>query len=98
MNTPLAFWRDYKRRQPQAVGIFGGHLASASADAILEGEPSVDMVLRGDAEESFPQLIDTLLDDGALDAVPGLIYRHGDAVRHSPIHAHNPDLDTLPLA
>src|ERR1700682_2594868 len=70
MNHTLSILTEVKRRRPQTIGILGGHLASMSATPILEGEPCVDMILRGDAEETFSQLIDTLMEHGDLGSVP----------------------------
>ena len=97
MNHTLSILTEVKRRRPQTIGILGGHLASMSATPILEGEPCVDMILRGDAEETFSQLIDTLMEHGDLGSVPGLSYRGGEGVLQSGANGRNPDLDTLPL-
>jgi anaerobic magnesium-protoporphyrin IX monomethyl ester cyclase len=96
MNHTLSILTEVKRRQPQTIGVLGGHLASMSATPILEGEPCVDLILRGDSEESFSQLIDTLIERGDLGAVPGLSYRADGQVVQSCVHGRNPDLDALP--
>lgn len=73
--------------------VFGGVHATFRPEEALEHG---DYVLRGEAEESFPALLDALNNGGDLGAIPGLTFRDGREVRHNPDAPYIADLDRLP--
>lgn len=65
---------------------------------ILQGDPSVDVVVRGEGEQSLPDLCDALAARASLAKVQGIAYRdggHPTTTGRSPLL---PDLDVLPMA
>ena len=94
-----------KEALPDAWVVLGGLTASGFAREILEDFPSVDFVIRGDAEQPLLQLVQRCLD--ASDAqlpdladIPNLAYRQGGEVVENPIGycATTEDLDRLDFA
>jgi radical SAM superfamily enzyme YgiQ (UPF0313 family) len=85
-------------RRARALGktvVLGGPHPTFMAD---EGLEHADLVVRGEAEQSFPRLLDALArQDGDLSAVPGLSWRDGTGVHHNPSPAPNQDLDQVPV-
>jgi ribosomal peptide maturation radical SAM protein 1 len=78
-NVPsLAVARRLKRRRPDITVVFGGGNCDGPMGIALHREFSfVDLVLRGEADETFPQLLRALAagDAEALGTVPGLCWR-----------------------
>jgi radical SAM superfamily enzyme YgiQ (UPF0313 family) len=86
-----------RQARPDAAIIFGGPQASAVDLATLKIFPHIDFILRYEAEESLPRLLDALAYGEPIEAVDGLTYRRaGEPVRTAsapPIE----NLDLLPL-
>lgn len=93
----LRLARAIKRTAPDVPVAVGGHNASLAATATLERHPQVDMVLRGEGETAFPELLDVLERGRDLSRVDGLTWRAPDgSVRANPERDLIPDLDALP--
>jgi radical SAM superfamily enzyme YgiQ (UPF0313 family) len=86
-----------KAQAPQVPIVFGGPQATAVDAGLLAESPAVDLVLRGEAEQSFPLLVQRLQHQQPIDDVPGLTQRgpEGTLVRTAP-PAPCLDLDALP--
>ncbi len=94
-----------KEALPDAWVVLGGLTASGFAREILEAFPSVDFVIRGDAEQPLLELVQRCLAAPSgrqpdLAGVPNLSYRLGDDVVEVPIGycAGTEDLDQLDFA
>ena len=61
-----------------------------------EGLNAADFVLRGEADETFLELVRRLESDRDCRDVPGLSYREGGHAIHNPLPSR-PDLDHLPM-
>jgi hypothetical protein len=86
-----------KRRRPDAAIVLGGPQASAVDLGTLAAFPSVDFILRGEADETFQILLEEWSGKRCFSAVPGLTWRSpfGPArTCDAPLIA---DLDSLPL-
>src|SRR5215831_16679003 len=88
---------EVKRLQPDSIVAFGGPQASAVDVATLEAYAPIDLVVRGEAEQTLPQLLDALAQDHALDDVPGITYRRGGKISRTPDGGGITDLDNLPF-
>src|SRR5215831_14185289 len=88
---------EVKRQQPDSVVAFGGPQASAVDVATLEAYAPIDLIVRGEAEQTLPQLLDALAQDHALDDVPGITYRRGGKISRTPDGGGITDLDNLPF-
>lgn len=91
---------EVKRLHPQAYVVLGGPQATVVDTPTLEAFPWVDAIVRGEADWTFPRLIDAIDErHGAcgLDEVAGITFRrNGDVVRN-PNAALIANLDLLPL-
>lgn len=87
-----------KRIHPEAKIVLGGPQASVVDVKTLQAFPFVDFVVRGEAEESLPRLLQALHDnDAGLSQINGITFRErGQIIRtnNAPVIA---DLDTLPF-
>ena len=88
-----------KRVQPEATTVFGGLHASLFPEDPVS-DPSVDIVLRGQGENNFPKLLETLETRKNPLSVPGVRLRgivNGDPDREGPPPQFIKDLDGLPF-
>lgn len=67
---------DIKRMNPQAPIILGGITASFYAEYLIEKFP-VDYVVAGDAEHSFPRLVEAVLAGGRVPDLPNVWTKRG---------------------
>ncbi|HUW94598.1 MAG TPA: radical SAM protein [Anaerolineae bacterium] len=86
-----------KARLPQVPILFGGPQASAVDTETLEAFPFVDMVLRGEAEQTLPLLLASLELNQPPSQVPGLTYRIDGHTVRNPDPPLLKDLDSLPM-
>ncbi|MGO8761984.1 MAG: B12-binding domain-containing radical SAM protein [Desulfobaccales bacterium] len=95
INRGLKLLKLVKRARPTVTTILGGQHATLFDQLLLREVPEVDLVLRGEGEESFPELC-RHLDSPGLTDVPGLSYRHrGEIIQGQPQVIR--DLDSLPF-
>lgn len=88
---------EVKRAHPQAMVVLGGPQVSVVDVATMRAYPSIDAVVRGEAEQTLPELVDALGRGGSLAGIPGITFRrHGEIVRN-PDAPLVMDLDALPF-
>lgn len=86
-----------KAIHPRNWVILGGPQASVVDVSTLQAFPFVNMVLRGEAEQTLPTLLEQLAGDRRLHEVAALTYREGDQIRRNANAPIIDNLDTLPL-
>lgn len=92
-NKALA--KKIKAFHPECLIVFGGHHVTPGG-AMLEKEEYVDILVHGEGEETFAQLL-AALGTGALNAVNGISYRENGSVVSTP-EAGPPALERCPSA
>jgi hypothetical protein len=85
-----------KALRPESKILLGGPQASVLDIPTLAAFPFVDFVLRGEAEQTLPLLLDQLEGEQRLDQVPGLSYCVGAQPRRNANAPVIQDLDALP--
>ena len=94
----LRLAEEVKRLNPRAVVIIGGPQASVVDVATLRAFPCVDLVVRGEADDTFPRLMQLVENrDARWESLPGITFRRGDQVIRNPSASVVEDLDRLPL-
>jgi radical SAM superfamily enzyme YgiQ (UPF0313 family) len=86
-----------KRKYPETSIIFGGPQASVVDTATLEAFPFVDLIVRGEADETLAKVLKTGLKSPALLFLPGITFRSGGSVVRNPEAPLVADLDALPF-
>jgi anaerobic magnesium-protoporphyrin IX monomethyl ester cyclase len=86
-----------KQKNPNILTVLGNHYATFNSERILKRYPSVDVVVRGEGERTFSQLVDSVGKNGDLSAVKGITYRKGNTVVSNEDQALIKDLDVLPF-
>jgi anaerobic magnesium-protoporphyrin IX monomethyl ester cyclase len=88
---------EVKKTLPDLPIVFGGLYATFNAERVLWKYPSVDVVVRGEGEETIVDLVDALETGGSLKEVQGIAFRDGDAVFSTSDRPLIEDLDSLPF-
>ncbi len=92
--SAIAVLEGVRKALPGTTLVMGGYHATFAAERILRAYPCVDVVLKGEAERSFPQLLDrveagrsprdvdgvSVLEDGALVERPTAVIQDLDAL------------------
>jgi anaerobic magnesium-protoporphyrin IX monomethyl ester cyclase len=79
--------------------VMGGvHPSFMWQEALTEVGDPVDFVVRGEGEETFPELLQALRDGGELAQVRGIAYREDGNAVTTPPRPRRKSLDGLPLA
>ena len=78
------------------VALVGSHTTFFHRD-ILEANPEVDAICRGEFELTVKELAQTLAQDGDLSKVLGLSYRQDGRIQVNPERPLLEDLDSLPF-
>jgi radical SAM superfamily enzyme YgiQ (UPF0313 family) len=86
-----------KKVYPDAFIILGGPQASAVDVPTMQAFPFVDLIVRGEADETLPILLRTGVRSPALALTPGITFRSGGSVVRNPEGPVVTDLDTLPF-
>ncbi len=88
---------EVKRAHPQSTVVLGGPQASVVDVSTLRAYPFVDLVVRGEAEQTLPALVDALAGHSSLTAVPGITFRQHEEIVRNPAAPLVADLDALPF-
>lgn len=65
-----------RKRYADATLIVGGQYSNLKYKELLDAYPSIDYIVRGDAETVLPRLLDALARDEPVDAIPNLAARN----------------------
>lgn len=89
--------RYYKKRNPHSLVVVGGNAASACHLDILQKPNGVDVVVRGEGEETFRELVDSVLAGRDWQHIHGLSLQRRGTVQVNPDRPLITNLDNLPL-
>ncbi|HKU76950.1 MAG TPA: radical SAM protein [Pyrinomonadaceae bacterium] len=94
----LRLAQEIRRLNPHARIILGGPQASVVDVATMHAFPCIDIIVRGEADDTFPALLHLL--DNQLpewEKLPGITFRRDDEVIRNPNAPVFENLDRLPL-
>jgi anaerobic magnesium-protoporphyrin IX monomethyl ester cyclase len=74
----------------------GGHYPSFDPAEVLERIRGLDSIVRYEGEATLVELLQTLREGADWRTIPGIAYRHGDAIVANSLRPAIADLDTLP--
>ena len=86
-----------KRVNPEILTVLGGQHFTATAQESLEIYPEIDIIVRGEGEKTFAELVDAYARGKPMSNVKGLSTRHNGKVYHTPQRPLIKDLDSLPF-
>ena len=85
---------------PEVPIWLGGPEVTWEAKALLEQNPALTGIMRGEGEETFLKLMRHYADGcGTPEEIPGIVYREGDGIREGRalLPGDEPDMDRLPF-
>lgn len=86
---------ELKRQRPSVQVVLGGPEVGPEADDVLARAPYVDVVVRGEGETPFGDLVDAWRAGMGPDRVAGVAFRVGEALGRTPDAEIRLDLDSL---
>jgi anaerobic magnesium-protoporphyrin IX monomethyl ester cyclase len=85
-----------KEKVPNATVVIGGPHATFMDKQILSEQPDVDVVVRGEGEETIIELLSKLFGSGDLKDVLGISFRKNGQIIRTPDRPFIQNLDDLP--
>lgn len=85
-----------KNVDPHTITVVGGQHFTALAGESLGSYPVLDIVVRGEGEQTLSELVGALEDGESISEVRGLSFMHEGKVVHNPDRPLICDLDSLP--
>lgn len=89
--------RIVKEHAPGALVLLGGPHATFMSHEVLEECPYIDVVVKGEGEETLREILEKIERGGGLEGVAGITYRAGDRMREGPPRGLTENLDALPM-
>jgi len=89
--------KDFKERYPEKTIILGGVGPAAVEEKVLERFPWIDIIVKGEGERTFPELMQALKAGRSPEGIPGVLYRRDGRVVRGPQRERITDLDSIPL-
>lgn len=89
--------RFVKGRNKEIITVIGGQHATIFGKIILERYPEMDFVLKGESEETFAELVNSLCSGRDYSMIDGLVYRQGQGVFENQKNNFIEDVDAIPF-
>ena len=86
-----------KEMCPRSYVVFGGAHATVCGRSILERSRDVDMIVKGEGEVTFLEVVERIRTGQNLSNVKGTIVRFGDEIIDNPPREYIQDLDSIPF-
>lgn len=86
-----------KETNPEITTLIGNHFATFNAERILTNYGSIDIVVRGEGEETIIETMKALQTDMDLKKVKGITFRQRGQITKNQDRAPIKDLNTLPF-
>jgi anaerobic magnesium-protoporphyrin IX monomethyl ester cyclase len=86
-----------KRVNPEILTVTGGQHFTATAQESLETYPDIDVIIRGEGEETFTELVTNADKKSAFSRISGISFRHAGKVVHNPSRPLIENLENLPF-
>jgi anaerobic magnesium-protoporphyrin IX monomethyl ester cyclase len=85
-----------KAVDPAILTVTGGQHFTATAQESLSTYPELDVIVRGEGEQTLVELVQCVRTAAAFTTVRGISYRAHGAIRHNPPRSLLANLDDLP--
>jgi radical SAM superfamily enzyme YgiQ (UPF0313 family) len=84
-----------RRRYPDRTLVLGGVGSKSVEDKLLERFDWLDVICRGEAEHTAPELLHALRHGGDLSTVKGLSFRRNGGIFHTPARERITNIDAI---
>ena len=85
-----------KKANPDILTVTGGQHFTATAQESLETFPEINVIVRGEGEQTITELVRNATDKAAQAKTKGISFRHKGKVVHNPPRPLIENLETLP--
>ncbi len=96
IGIALRIARHLKKNKPEIKIIIGGPHVTLLPEETLSLSPDVDVIVRGEGDETINELLGAMESGRALDGVAGISYRDNGKIIHTADRISNVDMDLLP--
>ncbi|MCP8320696.1 MAG: cobalamin-dependent protein [archaeon] len=86
-----------KKVKPDALTVVGGQHFTVTAQESLKAYPEIDVIVRGEGEQTLLELVDALIKNESLSKIKGISLRCDGEIIHNPERPLIEDLDDLPF-
>lgn len=97
INTAMSIAHHIKKAYPDLPVILGGPHATLLPEETLVAAPEIDIVVRGEGEETIIELLQALEHRQPLSEIADISYRKDSEVFSNPAKSGTVDLDSLPF-
>jgi len=97
VSAAISIAHHLKRAKPDLTIVLGGAHATLLAEETLAAAPEIDIIIRGEGEETIIELLRALEHKQPLDNVSGISYREDGKVISTAARSTAVDLDSLPF-
>ncbi len=86
-----------KKLKPDVLTVAGGQHFSATAQESLEEYPEIDVIVRGEGEETLVELTKATRKKSSFSGIAGISFRNQRKIQHNPPRSLIHNLDSLPF-
>jgi anaerobic magnesium-protoporphyrin IX monomethyl ester cyclase len=86
-----------KKVKPNVLTVAGGQHFTATAQESLETYPEIDVIVRGEGEQTFVELVQATNKNSPFSRIKGISFRHNGKILHNPSRPLIENLDGLPF-
>lgn len=97
INSAIAIAKQLKKAHPNLSIVLGGAHATLLPEETMAAVPEIDIIVRGEAEQTIIDLLPALGNRDSLGNIPGITYRNDDEIVNNPSVSQYTNLDSLPF-
>lgn len=97
INSAIRIAKGIKQNNPDIIVTMGGPHVTILPQETLANVPEIDIIVRGEGEETIVELYDALENRKPLDSVRGITYRDGGYIKSTQAREPIIDLNALPF-
>lgn len=97
VGSAISVARHLKQSNPDLTIVLGGTHATLLPEETLAAAPEIDVIVRGEGEETIIELLQALENKQPLSGVPGISYRMDNRVISTENRLAMIDMDSLPF-
>jgi anaerobic magnesium-protoporphyrin IX monomethyl ester cyclase len=86
-----------KKVKPNVLTVAGGQHFTATAQQSLETYPEIDVIVRGEGEQTLVELVQAASRNSSFSRTKGISFRHNGKITHNPPRPLIENLDELPF-
>lgn len=96
-RTAALISNEVKKENPNVTIVFGGYYATFNAERILRKYPFVDIIARGEGENTVVDLVDCLNKKSKLKNILGITFGNGNGIVSTPDRPLIKNVDSIPF-